>query len=255
MKMREWGSSTLPKVILLHPMLADGASMQKLAEGFAGSYCFLAPDLSGQGEEAGRGEFVTAEADAAAICRYLKQKGYTEIALLFGASLGARVGLEMLTDTELTFQTVVFEGAPLYKDAKALCFIMQTVFLSKQKKARANPGLSEQKMTRIYGEAFGPSMGRSFERMTPGSIKTIVKACSSFGFPSYPEALQRRMFFEFGSKDTDAKQAKVILQHYPHVHIKLREGYGHCQYLSEHYESYGGLLEQYMSGAEGQKAL
>lgn len=254
MYMREIGGADRPKVILLHPMLADGTLMMKLAEGFAGDYCFLAPDLSGQGCEIGRREFTTAAEDAREIAAYLKRRDYREIALLFGASLGARVGLEMLTDPELAFRTVVFEGAPLYRDARLTQAVMCAVFLKKNRKAKANPGLSAQKMTAQYGAAFGPVMGGSFERMSEASIRAIVKACCSFSFPAYPAALQDRMFFEFGSRDPDAKQQKNILRQYPGVHIRLREGYGHCQYMAEHYQEYGRLLEEYMKYAEGRPA-
>lgn len=243
MIIKEYGNSSLPKVVLLHPMLASGQSMLKIAETMEGHYCFIAPDFSGQGED--ESEFVSAKSEAEMLNTYLQSQGYFDIVLMFGASLGARIGLEMLTDSRIHYQTIVFEGAPLYKNAKLLYYMMSFVFLKKQKKAKKHPGLSQQKMSEIYG-IFGESMGHSFEKMSSQSLKNIIKACSDFHFPQYSQDLQKRMFFEFGSQDKDAKQKNVILKEYPYVHVYLREGYGHCEYMARHYQEYGKVLENYM---------
>lgn len=100
-------------------------------------------------------------------------------------------------------------------------------------------------MSACYG-VFGDVMAENFVKMSEKSLINVVRDCSNFPFPPLPEAVQRRIFLEVGSKDINCRQNKTIWKHYPGVHIQVREGYGHCMYLSEHYAEYGKLLERYM---------
>ncbi len=50
MVIHEYSDSSLPKIVLLHPMLADARCMLRLTESMKGEYCAIIPDLSGQGE-------------------------------------------------------------------------------------------------------------------------------------------------------------------------------------------------------------
>lgn len=244
MVIKEYGDSSLPKVILLHPMLADGKCMLQIAESMEGKYCFIAPDLSGQGEDTG--EYENAQKEKQELTGYLKEKGYGTIELIMGASLGAVVGMYMLTDKEIQYKTAVFEGVPLYENARLIYKIMKMGFLKKHRKALKMPVEDvKRKMTKMYG-IFGECMGENFVRMSEKSIVAILKECSDFAFPPLSQSIQKRIFIEVGSKDINCRQNKTILKHYPDVHIKVREGYGHCMYLTDHYAEYGRLLEQYM---------
>lgn len=82
MVIHEYGDSSLPKIVLLHPMMADARCMLRLTESMEGKYCAIIPDLSGQGEDSG--EYENARQEAETLILYLKKKGYTELALLMG---------------------------------------------------------------------------------------------------------------------------------------------------------------------------
>lgn len=244
MVIKEYGDSNLPKVVLLHPMLADGKCMLRLTKSMVGEYCFVAPDLSGHGEDIG--DYESAKKEAKTLTEYLKKKGYCEIELIMGASLGGLVGMYMFTDKKLQFNTAVFEGTPMYENAKFIYRFMKFGFLKKHKKALKMPIQDlRKKMSNKYG-VFGDSMADTFVEMSEKNIIAIVKDCSDFIFPSLDNHVQKRIFLEVGSKDINYKQNKTILKHYPDIHIKVREGYDHCMYMSEHFPDYGKLLEQYM---------
>lgn len=244
MVIKEYGDSSLPKVILLHPMLADGSCMLRLTESMEGKYCFIVPDLSGQGEDTG--EYETAQKEVRTLTDYLKGRDYCTIELIMGVSLGGVVGMYMLANQEIRYKTAVFDGVPMYENARLIYRFMKLGFLKKHRKAKKMP-LEEVKrvMTKRYG-IFGDRMGEAFVRMSEKSIVAIVRECSDFAFPPLSKEMQKRIFIEVGSKDINYRQNKTILKYYPEVHIKVREGYGHCRYMSEHYEEYGKLLENYM---------
>lgn len=244
MVIHEYGDSSLPKIVLLHPMMADAHCMLRLTESMEGKYCAIIPDLSGQGEDSG--EYGNARQEAETLILYLKKNGYTELALLMGASIGGLVGMYLLGQGEISCKTAVFEGVPLYENAWLIYKFMKFGFLKKHRKAVQMP-LAEVKksMSARYG-VFGDVMAENFVKMSEKSLINVVRDCSDFPFPPLPEAVQRRIFLEVGSKDINCRQNKTIWKHYPGVHIQVREGYGHCMYLSEHYAEYGKLLERYM---------
>lgn len=245
MVIHEYGDSSLPKIVLLHPMLADARCMRRLTESMEGAYCAIIPDLSGQGEDAG--EYGNAREEADTLSDHLREKGYTELELLMGASLGGLVGMYLLAQGNISCRTAVFEGVPLYENAWMICKFMKFGFLKKHRKAIRMP-LDEVKksMSARYG-VFGDAMAENFVKMSEKSLVNVVKDCCDFPFPPLSEAVQRRIFIEVGSKDMNCKQNATILKHYPSIHIQVREGYRHCMYLSEHYAEYGTLMERYMS--------
>lgn len=247
MRIQTFGDETKPKLLALHPMLLDGQSMVQLAGKLREDFCIIAPDLSGQGEDPGT--FESAEQEAETLYAYLKENGWLDLVLVYGASLGASVGLELLAKPGLKVQAAVFDGCPLYRNAPVLRWGLTKVFLSKHRKAVRNPGLSERKMTELYGPVAGPSMGKHFETVSEASIRGIVAACSRCSFHRYPKKLEQRLYFEYGSKDFDLNEGrKNLAKYYPNATLTVREGYGHCQYMSSLGEGYGEVLSGYLRG-------
>lgn len=241
-----YGDESKPKMLTLHPMLADGESMMKIMNYFINDYCIIAPDLSGQGND--KGTFVNAKTDADTLAEYLISKKCTDIELLFAASLGAAVSFGLLEHKEINIKTAVFEGAPMFEKTPGfITSLMVSVFLKKQKKAKSRPGIAAERMTEMYGSVFGPSMGKSFEKMSSESLANIVRECSRCPYPELSEEMQKHLFFEYGSKDRDSRAERIIKKHYPYATVMLRSGYGHCEYLSSHCGEYGKLLEKYMN--------
>lgn len=248
MVIHEYGDSSLPKIVLLHPMMADSRCMLRLTESMTGNYCAIIPDLSGQGEDTG--EYENARQETQTLVSYLKEKGYTELALLMGASLGGLVGMYLLAQGEISCKTAVFEGVPLYENAWLIRKMMNFGFLKKHRKAVQMPMDEVKKsMSARYG-VFGDVMSENFVKMSEKTLSNVIRDCSDFPFPPLPETIQQRIFLEVGSKDINCRQNKTIRKHYPGIHIQVREGYGHCMYMSEHYAEYGKLVERYMRRAE-----
>lgn len=245
MIIKTYGDESMPKILGLHPMMSNGESMLYLAGSLRERYCVIAPDLTGQGEDTGT--FASAEAEARTLHDWLLEKGWTKLELVYGASLGSAVALELMAMPDLEVGTAVFDGCPLYRNAPFLKWVMTTVFLKKHRKAIRVPELATERMTKMYGTQNGPQMAKSFLRMSEGSIRGIVAACARCSFHRYPDALEQRLHFEYGSKDMDLNEAKKNLpRYYPKATLTVREGYGHCQYISSMGEAYSDVLEQYM---------
>lgn len=245
MMIKVYGDEHLPKMLGLHPMTANGECMLHLAGELRERFCIIAPDLTGQGEDTGT--FISAEAEAKTLHAWLTDKGWTRLEMVYGASLGATVALELMAMPGIETKAAVFDGCPLYKNAPMLKWIMTLAFVKMHRKAVRVPELAKQRMTQLYGPQIGPVMAEGFCGMSEESIRGIVAACARCSFHHYPEELEKRMHFEYGSTDMDLKEArKVLPRYYPAASMTVREGYGHCQYLSTMGEAYGRMLEQYM---------
>lgn len=248
MVLHEYGNGASKTLLILHPMLLTGEFTARIFEPLTESCRIIAPDLSGHGEAAGS-DFISAESEAAEILHALKEKGCTDIGLTLGVSLGARVALELIKDSGIRWRRIVLDGAPVYKNARFLRFLYNAAFVSKWKKAQKHKGFARKKMSALYGEA-GAVMGATLENMSEKSVRNIVDACSRFDFYPYAKDLQQRMYFEFGAKEIDARQAKNISRHYPAVHVSLHAGFGHCEYMKAETENYIAMLKKYMAEAE-----
>ncbi|MGK9250287.1 alpha/beta fold hydrolase [Paenibacillus humicus] len=243
MIIKEYGDNNLPKVVLLHPMLADGSTCMKLLKELGNDYFFIVPDFSAHGMD--KSEFISVQKEAEVFIEYLKQNHYDEIELLFGASMGAVAALYVIADNNTNFKTIVVDGAPVYRNANLLYRCLTYIMLNKQKKAKKNPRLAVQKLKNRYGE-LGESMAASFIQMSSESIRNILWSCSHFDFPDYSEKLQQRIFFEFGDKDFYSRKAKSIQTQYPHVHVNVRKNYGHCEFLAYQTKAYVEMLKRCM---------
>ena len=102
MVIKEYGNPQGKVLLLLHPMLADGKTMTTLIGNSLQKYRVISPDLSGHGED--KGDFISAEEEARTLLAYLKEQNIFKIELLFGASLGARVGLELFFEKSIEIE-------------------------------------------------------------------------------------------------------------------------------------------------------
>ncbi|MBR2295315.1 MAG: alpha/beta hydrolase [Clostridiales bacterium] len=123
MYMHEFGDKDAPVILMLHPM---GVTAQKIYDEigsrFRGKYRLLIPDMGNHGEE--KSDYVSAEDEAGKICGYLKDNGITEVALIYGASMGAAVALNVITCPDVRFRSMYLDGAPIAK----LGFLMSKAF-------------------------------------------------------------------------------------------------------------------------------
>ena len=192
MKIQYFGDPSNPKIVVLHPMLLDGKSMLPLLGELRNSHCVIAPDLTGHGTDTGI--FQSAQQEAETLADWLTTQGWIDLKLVFGASIGAVVAMQLIAMPTFKVHTAVLEGCPLHSNAAFLRMMATRMFLSKHRKAQQHPGLSAQRMTKIYGETLGLIMGYTFEQIRPETLQAIAAACSDCTFPNYPKELEAHLF-------------------------------------------------------------
>ena len=89
-----------------------GITAEKLLESvgrkLTGSHCLLVPDVGNRGIE--KTGFLSAEEEAENICKYLESHGITELAMIYGASMGTVVTLRMLSHGEIKAKSLYLDG-------------------------------------------------------------------------------------------------------------------------------------------------
>ena len=96
MYINEYGSRDDPTVILLAPMMVSGSDLYNLMKPcFRRNYHIVAPDQGGHGQAGG---YRSADEEYQTLRSFLLEIGCTEIALVYGASLGVAVGWRLFFD-------------------------------------------------------------------------------------------------------------------------------------------------------------
>ena len=86
MTIYEYGDRSKPHILLIHGMWMIHEMMLPYVDKLRDDYHIIAPDLTGHGSDTGR--FESAQKEASEIVDWLVQNQMTELALVFGASLG-----------------------------------------------------------------------------------------------------------------------------------------------------------------------
>lgn len=115
MYIHEFGNPEHPKVILLAPMMISGENLYHLMKPYLkGDYCIIAPDQGGHGKA---GQYLSVDDEYRQLKDYLVEKGYFDIKLVYGASLGVAIGWRLFNDQRFKIEHAWFDGVALKKNA------------------------------------------------------------------------------------------------------------------------------------------
>ena len=246
MIMHDYNKEAKKVVLLLHPMLANGAMMYELLGKHLGDVRCLAPDFASHGEEIEH-EFISAAKEADAIVKYLKDNQIEKIDLAFGASLGGVVLTELIK-RGLKFDKAFFEGTSFFRGNKLLTKIVASKFIKKHQRAVADYNRALTAMGQLYGEAYAVDFAKQFIAMSENSINNIAIACGDNKSANLDEAKQAACTFAYGSKDPNLIVAKKrVHKYYPKAKLVLWEGYDHCEKIVADTAEYIKMLKTYMN--------
>lgn len=230
-------------ILLIHPMNFSGKMMMdSMAKELGCAYRYIVPDLSGHGE-AKDDPYVSTAEEAATLAHYLKEHDLCTIKLAFGASLGGGVLFELLQDQSLHFQKLFFEGTSFCEQAGLLSKMLEHVFLSKQKKARQDPKPLIDKVAKRYG-IYANMLFDTLVTMDKQSIKNIVYDCGHIRLPHLSEDTKQDTIFSYGDKNLNVGHARrSIKKHYPKEKLKIWQGYGHCEEMTQNTVAYMAFVK------------
>lgn len=237
MYIHKHGNNTAPTVIILHPMGITGTKMYEVVGQKLGDYCVIAPDMGNHASE--KRDFRSARAEAAALHDYLVKSGRMKIKLLYGASLGAAVALKMLDYTDLEIENLYLDGAPVARLGLVMRNIFAPVLVWQKNMIVKNREKGISDFVKRYGRDIAEHMADTFLQFNKTGIRNIGNACVVGNPPLLTEDMQKRIWFDWGEKELYTKTSKPLVEKlYPNIHIIVREGYEHCEYMMKENDDY-----------------
>lgn len=245
MFIHEYGSRELPTIVLLAPMMVSGTDLYGLmAPHFKGAYHFIAPDQGGHGRA---GAYRSADDEYGELRAFLLEAGCMDIALVYGASLGAAVAYRLFLDSTFTVHHVWLDGVALCRNARFAEWFMKRLFRSRKKSLKRTGTEASPSLVRMYGDEFARMMTRNFGRITVADIDAICHACCHYDLRLLTDEQQRRLHLDFGEKDFDWRYSKNTIPRFmPGAELTIRSGYAHCGYMAAEPEQYVEQIEAFV---------
>lgn len=214
-----------------------GTKMYEVVGQKLGDYCVIAPDMGNHASE--KRDFRSARAEAAALHDYLVKSGRMKIKLLYGASLGAAVALKMLDYTDLEIENLYLDGAPVARLGLVMRNIFAPVLVWQKNMIVKNREKGISDFVKRYGRDIAEHMADTFLQFNKTGIRNIGNACVVGNPPLLTEDMQKRIWFDWGEKELYTKTSKPLVEKlYPNIHIIVREGYEHCEYMMKENDDY-----------------
>lgn len=157
--------------------------------------------------------------------QYIKDSRINEIRMIYGQSMGAEIGIELLHQlkNDVKVCKAFFDGAPCIKLSKAYRVFMLIKF-------KALIGMGEKKsvddiLSTSFVKKFSGRKSESLRPMlydlstvTPHLTKTTIRneneCCYTFDFPQFSDETQKNMFFFYGEEEKAYKLcAKYVKKH------------------------------------------
>ena len=247
MYINEYGNPNDPKMILLAPMMVSGSDLYNLMSPYLkAAYFIIAPDQGGHGRA---GAYISADEEYRQLKEYLQKNGYTDVKLVYGASLGVAVGWRLFMDDTFNLEHVWFDGVALSgKPSRMTEILVSRMFKKKKKKLEKTHVEASQSLVNWYGYDFAKMMTKNFERITLSDIDAICYACCHYDMKVLTTEQQRKIHLEYGEKDFDLRLSKKSLPKYlPNVKPVIRKGYPHCGYMAAHTKEYVEEIERFIT--------
>ena len=245
MFINEYGNKKDPIVLLLAPMMVSGEDLYQLMHPyFHKEYHFIAPDQGGHGKA---GSYISADEEYKTLRSFLLDSGYTEIELVYGASLGVALGYRIFLDPAFTIHHAWFDGVALSRNAGFAEWFMKRMFRSRKKKLAKTKAEASPSLVQMYGYDFAKMMTKNFERITVDDIDAICHACCHYDLRKLTNKEQKKLHLDFGEKDFDWKYSKKTIPVYmPQVELVIRHGFQHCAYMAAHPKEYVEEIESFI---------
>ena len=131
MTIYEYGDRSKPHILLVHGMWMMHEMMLPYVDKLRDDYHIIAPDLTGHGSDKGR--FESSQKDTTEIVDWLVQNQMTELALVFGASLGGVIAMDVISNENvLHTHCAVMEGASLMR-VRGVEWVFRAMFRAMKK--------------------------------------------------------------------------------------------------------------------------
>ncbi len=207
------GNKSAPVVLFFHAMGVTGESSMPVAEKMAEKFYCVMPTstvyCSGQ-------KYRSKKDEVQQIVRFLKNQGIEEIELVVASSIGADLAMAFLTDEKIPVKHVFFDGGQFAQIGKTTRRVMVPFLYLAIKSLYWSKGKTLKKIMWCDDETIKPYFIAAGKKLTYRNLKRqLSDSLEDKSFPKLPAELQKRTFWEFGSKEEHFKYRDAVMQAYP----------------------------------------
>lgn len=252
MRIQTVGQSGNPILIMLPGSFCPSSGLKYLYEKLKDEYFIILPEYNGHYPNS---TFSTRQNEAEEIVDYLQSQNISHIKMIYGQSMGAEVGIELLKqviENHIEVDQCFLDGAPciklsmLYKSVMYLKFKSMINMVRKKDVDSILNGKFLQKFAKGDTESLRPMIepfAVTAQFLTDESIKNETECCYTFDFPPFDENTQRKMHFFYGKEEKAYKSCfKGVKRAYPFAKYKIVEGYGHLTYSIKSTDTYVKMI-------------
>ena len=231
-------------MLFFHAMGVTGASSKPVAEHLQRDYFCVLPTATvycpGQ-------RYLSKADEVRQVEAFLQQRGVQRLALVVASSIGADLAMAFLTQTRLLVGHVFFDGGQFAQIGRGARRIMVPFLYLAIKSLYWSKGGTLKKIMWCDDDAIKPYFIAAGKGLTYGNIRRqMADSLEDKPFPPLPEALQRRMYFEFGSIEEHYKYRSAVMKAYPHGDFPVFTGYNHMQYQIRNPAGFAAMLRTLM---------
>lgn len=255
MKFDCFGEKSNPCIVMLAGSFCPGACMEYLYTTLCSDFYIIVPTYNGH-YEGGR-DFTTRQNEAAEIKQYLIRSGFTNVKMIYGQSMGAEIGMELiaqLSSAGIGFGCAFFDGGPFVTFSKAYKTFMYFKFRSLIQIVRKKSvdDLLQWKFLNQFTNGDTESLRSMVESVAAAapylsdkSLKNEVECCYTFDFPVMDKTAQNKLYFFYAREEKAFKICfRFVKKAYPDAHFKVVKGYGHLTYSVRNTDQYVGWLKR-----------
>ena len=238
------GNKENPAVLFFHAMGVTGDSSEPVAEYLQEKYFCIMPTSTvyckGQ-------RYVSKADEVRQVEAFLRKNGIERLALVVASSIGADLAMAFLKSTELPVEQVFFDGGQFAQISLPLRRIMTPFLYLAIKSLYWSKGKTLGKILWCDDEAIKPYFIAAGKGLTYGNLRRqLADSLENKPFLTLPEALQERIYFEFGSSEDHYKYRDAVMGAYPHGNYPVFEGYNHMQFQIRDPKEFATMLRSVM---------
>ena len=235
------GDKRNPAVLFFHAMGVTGASSEPVAEYLQKEYFCILPTSTVycQGQK-----YIGKADEVRQLERFLQEQEVKRLALVVASSIGTDLAMAFLAQTRVSVEHVFFDGGQFARIGKGLRRFMTPFLYFAIKSLYWSGGKTLKKILWCDDDAIKPYFIAAGKALRYGNLRRqMADSLEDTPFWPLPSALQKNIYFSFGSSEDHFKYRDAVQKAYPLGHFPVFEGYAHMQYQIQDPRGFAAMLK------------
>ena len=242
---RTVGNPANPAILFFHAMGVTGNSSLPVAEALKNDYYCILPTST---VYCAQQHYESKDEELRQVEEFLRERGICRLVLVVASSLGADLATAFLNRTRLPVEHVFFDGGQFAQIPVPLRRISTPFLYLAIKSLYWSNGKTLKHILWCDDDAIRPYFIEAGKHLTYGNLhRQMTDSLVNKPFPTLPEELQERTFWEFGSVEDHFKYRSNGIKAYPHGNFPVFEGYNHMQYQIQNPAGFAQMLRLVMA--------